>query len=297
MNPRLLTVFMVTRNRPASLEKCLARTRAVLPKEIQIIVFDDASTEGERVRAIVEAQSNTVYLRSSTLVGPGEGRNRCLRQARTPYCLSLDDDCYLDPLPDLSRWLANHPEDRNIAAVGFRYCNLPSRELAPAGDVSGPANGFHGGASLLNRELVLKAGGYLDWLVFACEDTELGMRLRRLGYGVWYEPTVIIMHDRSYEGRDDNWGSYYYVRNTVVMNLIYGKAVSGLLVGVLRAVRRGINTPAPKKTVAGIVGGLSLYFRCRHARKELFASARRYEAQVTQVASERTSCERPDTAE
>ena len=279
---------MVTRNRPVSLEKCLARTRLVLPEEIQIIVFDDASREGGRVQAIVAAHRNTVYLRSATLVGPGEGRNRCLRHATTPFCLSLDDDCYLDPAPDLSRWLANHPEDRDIAVVGFRYCNLPGRDMAPVSDQGGPAKGFHGGASLLNRELVLKAGGYLDWLVFACEDTELAVRLKQLGYGVWYDPTVVVMHDRSNEGRDDDWGSYYYVRNTVVMNLIYGGAVSGLLVGLLRAVRRGINTPVPRKTPAGILGGLSLYLRCRRARKELLAPTRRYAANTDAMDNQRS---------
>src|ERR1039457_2473977 len=94
-----LTVITVTRNRPVSLQKCLARTRSVLPQEVRIIVFDDASSEPARSRSIVEASPNTIYLRSETLVGPGAGRNACLRAATTPFCLSLDDDCCLDAAP------------------------------------------------------------------------------------------------------------------------------------------------------------------------------------------------------
>jgi len=268
---------MVTRNRPVSLEKCLSRTRAVLAKQIHILVFDDASTQGSRVRAIVEAHSNTGYLSSPTPVGPGEGRNRCLREARTPFCLSLDDDCYLDSIPDLSRWLAGRSEDRDIAVVGFRYRNLPAGDLAPSSAVGGPAEGFHGGASLLRREAVLKAGGYLDWLVFACEDTELAMRLQRLRYRVWYDPGVVVQHARSNEGRDKRWGSFYYVRNTFLLNVIYGGNITGFVLGLLRALRRGIfHTDAPSATLPGIWAGLRLLPKCFRARRALFCTSKHF---------------------
>jgi GT2 family glycosyltransferase len=278
VNPRSITVIMVTRNRPVSLQKCLARTRSILPKEIQILVFDDASTESLRVRAIVEAHSNTVYLSSPTMVGPGEGRNRCLRHAVTPFCLSLDDDCYLDSIPDLSRWLADQPEDRDIAAVGFRYCNLPAGDMAPASAVGGPAKRFHGGASLLRREAVLKVGGYLDWLVFACEDTELALRLRRLGYRIWFDPSVVVQHDHSLEGRDERWASYYYVRNTLVINAIYSGLVTGVLIGGLKALRRGMIGAAPSRTAAGLIAGLGLLPRCHRQRKALLVASRQSRA-------------------
>ncbi|MGA3142388.1 MAG: glycosyltransferase [Verrucomicrobiota bacterium] len=277
MNSDQITIIMVTRNRPISLEKCLARTRSILPKEIPILVFDDASTEGLRVRAIVEAHPNTVYLSSPTLVGPGEGRNRCFRHAVTPFCLSLDDDCYLDSMPDLSRWLADRPEDRDIAAVGFRYRNLPAGDMAPASAVGGITKGFHGGASLLRRETVLKVGGYLDWFVFACEDTEFALRLWRLGYRVWYDPSVIVQHVRSDEGREKRWGSFYYVRNTFLLNVIYGGNIAGLPLGLLRALRRGLfHTDAPGATLTGIFSGLALFLKGRRARKELFGEDRRF---------------------
>src|ERR1035441_6136514 len=137
MNPQLVTIIMVTRNRPVSLEQCLARTRAILPPEIRIIVFDDASTDTERVGAIIESNSSTICLHSASCVGPGEGRNRCLQAASTPFCFCMDDDCYLDSIPDLSRWLTDRAEDRDIAAVGFRYRNLPAGDLAPASSEPG----------------------------------------------------------------------------------------------------------------------------------------------------------------
>ncbi len=277
MNAPPITVIMVTRNRPVSLAKCLAPTRAVLPKAVRILVFDDASRDGAAVRAIVKAHPNTDYLRSETVLGPAGGRNRCLHESTTPFCFSIDDDCYLASMPDLSRWFTNRAEDRDIAIVGFRYCNMPANEYAPPSDQQGPAKGFHGGASLLRRAAVMKVGGFLDWLVFAAEDTELAMRLNRLGYRIWYDPSVIVHHDHSLEGRDQGWGSYHYVRNTVVVNALHRGGLTGLWLGIARGLRRGIfATEVPSKTPGGILMGVLLAWRYRRLGRELFANSRRY---------------------
>jgi GT2 family glycosyltransferase len=276
MNPQLVSIIMVTRNRPVSLEKCLARTRAVLPPEVRILVFDDASTDAEEVRAIIELHPNTLCLRSETCVGPGEGRNRCLRAASTPFCFCMDDDCYLDSIPDLSRWLADRPEDRDIAAVGFRYRNLPAGDLAPASSEPGELGNFLGGANLLRRAAMLRAGGYLGWLLFGVEDVELTMRLRRLGYRVWYDPSVVIQHARSQEGREKRLASFLYVRNTIVINAIYGGRFTGVPLGILRALRRGVfHNEVPSATPAGILAGLRLIWSHRNVRRDLFAPERR----------------------
>lgn len=277
MNPQLVSIIMVTRNRPQSLEQCLARTRAALPPEIRIIVFDDASTDAERVRAIIESHPNTLCLRSEIWVGPGEGRNRCIWAASTPFCFSMDDDCYLDSVPDLSRWLADRPGDRDIAAVGFRVRNLPAGDLAPASSEAGESGCFLGGANLLRRAAMLRSGGYLDWLEFAREDTELARRLRRLRYRVWYDPKVIVSHDHSNEGRDEHGDSFYYVRNTLVINAIHGGRFTGVPLGIAKALRLGLfHANRRSATWAGIWAGLRLLPKCFRARKELFSTSKRF---------------------
>jgi GT2 family glycosyltransferase len=198
--------------------------------------------------------------------------------------LCIDDDCYFDSRPDLSRWLADRPEDRDIAAVGFRYRNLPSGELAPSASMPGETGGFLGGASLLRRAAMLKAGGYLDWLVFAREDTELAMRLRRLGYRIWYDPSVVVQHARSHEGRDWHWGSFYYVRNTVVINAIHGGRLFGVPMGVARALRLGLfHADCRSATWAGIWAGLRLLPRCFRARGDLFSASKRFCSSLHEV--------------
>jgi len=273
---RSVSIITVTRNRPVSLRKCLGRTRAVLPEAVKLIVFDDASDNAAEIQAIVESHPNAVYLRSEQMLGPAGGRNACLRAATTTFCLSLDDDCYLESVPDLTRWLVNREEDRDIAVVGFRCYNQSDGTCVPLTLLSGPAKGLPGGASLLRRDAVLRAGGYLDMLTFACEDTELAMRLQRLDYRVWYDANVIVNHDHSNESRDEHWASFHYVRNTLLINAIYGGRITGIPVGILRALRRGWTSASPGQTWPGIVAGLRLASRHLQTRHELFAPERRH---------------------
>ena len=100
----------------------------------------------------MEAHPNTTCLRSETLVGPGEGRNRCLRAATTPFCLALDDDCHLDAAPDLSRWLENRFEDQDIAVVTFRCFDVAHGFYSHDHQTPGASSGFLGRASLLRCE-------------------------------------------------------------------------------------------------------------------------------------------------
>jgi GT2 family glycosyltransferase len=271
-----VTVIMVTRNRPDSLRKCLGQIRKVLHGATRIIVFDDASSESAVIRGIVESHGNTTYLRSEQVVGPGEGRNRCMREAETPFCLSLDDDCFLSAPLDISKWLEEHPADQDIAAISFKLYNVPESCYAPLHAEAGPMKSFHGGASLLRREAILKAGGYLDWLVYACEDTELALRLWRLGYRTWYDPSVVVHHDHVAAARDERWASFHYVRNTFILNVLDRGLIVGLPMGIARALRRGFHTTMPGQTARGILAGLRLLPFCLRESRRLFAPERRF---------------------
>lgn len=280
MNSKLTSIITVTHNRPKSLAACLALTRKVVPDDVNIIVFDDASDRKETIHEIIGQFSNTTYLRSEIRIGPAGGRNRCLTEATTPFCLSLDDDCYLHVIPSLTRWEDNIAKDHDIAVVGFRcFDTIPPGRYSPSFTDERPISSFHGGASLLRRDSVLKCGGYLDWLVFGGEDTELAMRLLRLGYRVWYDPSVLVHHDHSMEGRDEALGSFLYVRNTLVIHALHRGGFYGLLIGFVKALRRGLfATDVPSKTLSGLLAGFALTWQQRHRTQEMFSYSRSYAA-------------------
>lgn len=166
---RTLSIITVTRDRPQVLRDSLARTRKVLPAAAPIIVHDDASQHPEDVQKALSGLDNITLLRSDRSIGPAGGRNRCVAQASTPFCLSLDDDCYVTSKDELYKWLQDRPEHRDIAIVGFQ-CHRTYDDVRspPSHRVSGPSSTFHGGAHLLRREEFLAIGGYRELLQFAC---------------------------------------------------------------------------------------------------------------------------------
>lgn len=167
-----------------------------------------------------------------------------------------------------------------MAVVGFPYFNTEEGQLAPAGKVAGEAVAFHGGASLMRREAVLRAGGYLDWLVYAGEDSELAGRLIRLGYRVWFDPSVVVQHDHVPFARDERWASFYYVRNTVVMNVLRRGVVAGVPLGVARGLRRGLTSVTERgETLRGLVAGLGLVPKCVRERRRLYVAGNGYIAE------------------
>jgi len=108
------------------------------------------------------------------------------------------------------------------------------------------------------------------------------MRLRRLGYRVWYDPSVIVQHARSHEGRDWHGYSLYYVRNTLVINAIHGGWFTGVSLGLAKALRMGLfHEDRDRRSVSvtreGIWAGLKLLPKCFQARRELFSTSKRFE--------------------
>ena len=125
---------------------------------------------------------------------------------------------------------------------------------------------------------MLRSGGYLDWLGFAREDTELALRIWRLGYRIWYDPSVMVQHARSQEGRDESQNSFY-VRNTLVINAIHGGRFTGVPLGIARALRMGLcQADRRSATWAGLWAGLRLLPKCFQARVELFGNPKKYES-------------------
>jgi len=92
-----VTVVVPTRDRPATLARCLAalaRQRAVA---LEIVVVDDASVDGAAVAAAVRRAAPAALLVRGTGKGPAAARNLGVRAARGEIVCFTDDDCAPDP--------------------------------------------------------------------------------------------------------------------------------------------------------------------------------------------------------
>jgi len=91
-----VTVVVPTRDRPAALARCLAALAQQRALELEILVVDDASSDGAAVAAAVAHAAPARLVRGPGR-GPAAARNRGVRAARGNIVCFTDDDCVPDP--------------------------------------------------------------------------------------------------------------------------------------------------------------------------------------------------------
>lgn len=200
----MITVGIATRNRPRSLDACVASLAIAKPLIAEILIFDDAGD------VAVEAPAAPVpvrVFRSETSVGPTAGRNRLVEEARTPLVLLLDDDTRVLTRESLVCACEVLARDRTVAAVAFAPADADGTpwpaSMCPA-PVATPARirAFTGFAHMVRRDVFRALGGYQTVLGFYGEEKELCLRCLDAGYSIVYLPDARVIHAPDPSGRD-----------------------------------------------------------------------------------------------
>jgi GT2 family glycosyltransferase len=188
-----LSIIVPVCNNPRDLMECLEALHAAAMPGCEIIVVDDASTDG--TRAVAEAHPGVTVLQLARNSGPSSARNLGARHAAGDILFFVDADVIVTPdaVRRVSRTLSERPE---IAAVfgsyddaprarGLvsQYRNLLHHYVHQCGDVE--ASTFWGACGAIRRAVFEAIGGFDETRYPRCiEDIELGYRLRRGGYRV-----------------------------------------------------------------------------------------------------------------
>jgi glycosyltransferase involved in cell wall biosynthesis len=208
MSAPKFSIVVPTRNRPAQLTALLeSLTAQHYPRErFEVIVVDDGGTTSitELVRRF-DAPLQLQHLRCDH-GGPARARQAGVALAQAPYLAFTDDDCRPDPnwLSALESALEQHP----TCAIGGRTVNgIPKNLFSeaseslqrflssyfathpreprffPTNNVGFAAAGFH-------------AVGGLDrtWKNSGGEDRDLCYRWQQHGFGMVFEPDMIVTH-------------------------------------------------------------------------------------------------------
>ncbi|HVB86892.1 MAG TPA: glycosyltransferase [Candidatus Dormibacteraeota bacterium] len=181
------------------------------PRRYEVLVVDDGSTDGtEDFCREFRSRFEFHYLRQSN-AGAGAARRLGVEHARAKFLLLFNDDTIADRALLAQHWRAHRDSmGGKMAVLGdFRYPEsarrralthflstepflFPQVTLAP-GDHS--KNVYFIASNLsLRREAVLEAGSF-DPRFRIAEDTELGVRLRQIGFHVRYVPEARAIHD------------------------------------------------------------------------------------------------------
>jgi hypothetical protein len=259
-----VTAVVVSYNTREELRRCLGSLRAHAGMPCQLVVVDNASTDGSA--DMVEKEFPEARLiRNRENAGFSRGNNQALREARGAYVLLLNSDAELTPgaLPTLAGLLDTRPRlgavgPRTVSADGtvqisfgpalrplaeWRQRRLvrgvKRRDPAAVKEATERAGVEHApewlsASCLLARKDALDAvGGFDEGFFLYEEDVDLCLRLRRAGWGVVFTPAAQVIHHlgRSMQG-DQGRAALEYHRSHV---RFYGKHNGALLTVGLRA--------------------------------------------------------------
>jgi GT2 family glycosyltransferase len=221
-----LTVGITTRNRPASLARCLRSLHVLAPIAERILVFDDASDSpaAGAIGASVPPGMEITVIRDERQVGYIAGRNRMMREAATPYVLLLDDDTVVFSAASVASGIAVLEQDPTVAAVAFAQAEEDGRpwpERMQPGRGAQPVyvSSFIGFAHLLRRDAFLRLGGYRESFVYYGEEKDFCVRMLDAGLRVVFLPAALVGHVPDSAGRSATRYVRFVIRNDCLYSL------------------------------------------------------------------------------
>ena len=217
-----MAVGITTRNRPASLRRCVKSLSLISDVIDEIIVGDDASEvpAQEQLSGQVppELAAVTKVVRPAEKAGYIVARNSIVGSASCQFVLLLDDDACLLDGQSIKRALELISNGGHVGAVAFAQANAngepwPETMQPSTAQYACYVPSFIGFAHLLRRDVFLRLGGYRSAFYFYGEEKEYCLRLLNAGFQVVYLPDARVAHLPDAAGRSSRTYLRYVVRN------------------------------------------------------------------------------------
>lgn len=215
-NHPTVAVIIVTRNRISLLKRCLKSLKKSSYKISEIIVVDNASSDG----SVEMVRKNFPQVRLNLQeenTGAAEGRNIGARSSRSELLYFLDDDAYVES-DTIKSVVETFLTDLSIAVVQSKVLSSIN-----TGKILGIAHDINTTTSLIKaygineidkgqyREIIdipmVGTGWLVDKKVFdfvkgfdrkffvPYEDSDISIRIRQRGYRIVFDPNSRIWHD------------------------------------------------------------------------------------------------------
>lgn len=208
VSPRIITTIMIaTKNRAADLRWALENLRPCHNETVEMLVADDGS-DSSMEPLVKEIWPEARVIRHEVSAGQCQRRSELFLASRGDFILQLDDDAIFRDPADLQRAIALLSANPQWGALHFHIFNGPNYPETPIEPV--PArftNSFVGCAVLFRKAAVLQTGGYEPDFGNEWEEEELGLRLLKAGWALYFEPSIKIHHRVSPANRrtDRTW--------------------------------------------------------------------------------------------
>ncbi len=231
----MISVVVLNFNGKRYLEKCLTSLASQTYEDFEVIVVDNASSDGS-VDYLKAQFPWARIVKNDENLGFAGGTNSGIRQARGDYILTLNNDtqvdrCFLECL------VKPMQSDRSVGMCASKML-LPDGRINSAGiclsrsgaawdrgtleldygqydrreDIFGPC----AGAALYRKEMLDEIGLFDEDFFLYMEDVDLAFRAKLAGWKCIYVPKAVVYH---YHGGTAGFGSdlavYYGNRNVI----------------------------------------------------------------------------------
>ncbi len=203
-----LSVVIPVNNGGRDFERCLRGLRDSSRTDYELLVVDDASTDGSDQLA---QSFGARLIRHDRRRGPAAARNAGALAAEGPIIFFLDADVAVHP-DTLAKAMARLEADPNLGALFGSYDDSPAapglvsqfrnllhhfvHQRGEFDHDARPARTFWTGCGAIRRDLFIQLGGF-DPLLYkrpAIEDIELGYRITRAGSRILLARDVQATH-------------------------------------------------------------------------------------------------------
>jgi GT2 family glycosyltransferase len=224
-----VTVSIVNWNTRDELRECLRTVLAQEGVETEVVVVDNASSDGSAQMVQDEFADRAILIANTSNIGFGAGHNQSMRIARGRYVFLLNPDGRLLEPDVLSRMIDYMDGDEKVGILGPRILNpdgslqfsarrfptmlaaafrhtlwgklFPNNRFVRrymmtdwAHDHTTTVDWVSGAAMLLRREMLDRVGLMDEGYFMYCEDVDLCKRAKIAGWKVVYYPEVAVSH-------------------------------------------------------------------------------------------------------
>jgi len=234
-----VTVAVPTLTADSHLRRVVEALLSQTLPDSDIAVIDNSGRQLARRRLEGIADPRLRFLENARNLGFGAAVNQAWRSSDSPYVAAINDDALPSPrwLAELVSAMETHPRAGMCASrVILPDGALDSAGMRIGGDGSSRQRGHletprafdepaevllpSGSAALYRRAMLDELGGFDDDFFLYCEDTDLGLRGRWLGWECRYVPSAVVEHHYSATaGRVSPLKAYYIERNRMFVAL------------------------------------------------------------------------------
>jgi GT2 family glycosyltransferase len=208
-------------NRKEVLKRCLESIRLQKFDNYEIIVVDNASSDG--TGAMVQSFfPETRYFYLDNNLGVASGRNFGVKMASGEICVFIDDDAIFADEKALETVDVYFNADDQLGCLAFRivqpqdgvdeYKSIPRADKKII-NADYECSYFCGAGFACRRNLFMEVGEFWDKLFFLNEELDLSYRLVNKGYKIVRSYAISIIHCEMPLARIQGKWIYYGVRN------------------------------------------------------------------------------------